>query len=204
MAPLITPDCWQVKAMFHDANTNWSNVYGIDVGAIPVLTQGAADDVRNAFLDSWNANLADLCPAETGFDGVVVTDTRTEGGPQFTADANAVGTAVSDRSPDQLAVVVTLRTALRTRAGRGRTYLGGFAELTNDANGRITAACMEACGDYIQAIIGDLAAASFSGDLAVISRKDPPLGYTGQGRQIVSFEVRDNQWDQQRRRVAAS
>lgn len=204
MSALVVPNAWQAKVIFHDANTEWSNLYGIDVGALPTLTQTVTNEAEDVVHDAWVAQLQGLCPAEVGYDGIILTDLRTEGAPQFSAGQAAVGTAGTDRLPDQLAVVCTLRTAFRTKAGRGRSYIGGFAEASNTAAGKIAAATMTAVEAYVNAIKSGWSGASFSGDLGVISRKDPAFGTTGTIRPVVSLEVRDDQWDNQRRRVAAA
>jgi hypothetical protein len=204
MGALVCPNAWQAKVMFHDANVSWSNILGIDVGVIPTLTQALTDEAEDVVHDSFDTHLKTLCPAEVEYDGIVLTDLRVEGGPQFTKLQTVVGTAGTDRLPDQLAVVVTLRTSLRTKAGRGRTYLGGFAEASNDAAGKIAAATVTACEAYMNDIKTGWAGATFTGDLGVISRKDPAFGFTGTIRPVVSLEVRDDQWDNQRRRRAGT
>src|ERR1051325_10526629 len=205
MTTLIVPNAWQVKFAWHDADATYSNVVGMDVGTLPPLTQAAADEAAASVAAAFTASgIDDILADEVVLDELVVTDLRTEGAPQYVGVVSSPGTNAADRLPDQLAIVVTLRTALRTKSGRGRIYMGGFCESSSDSAGNIVGATATAVADFWNAIKSAWSGDSYSGDLGVISRKDPAFGYTGTIRPVTSLEVRDNKWDSQRRRSVAS
>lgn len=204
MAVLHVPNAWQIKVVFTTTQDTFSNLYGLDVGALEVLTQGATDDIAAAIATAFDDNLQAVFADTCSIDRVQVTDLRTIGAAQFEASIGHAGSISGDRMPDQNAVVVTLRTALRTKAGRGRTYLAGFAEGSNSVDGTISAGAANAASNYIGDMISNLSGLSTTGDLGVISRKDPAFGFTGTIRPIVSWLVRSSVWSSQRRRRRAA
>lgn len=60
------------------------------------------------------------------------TDLRTEGAPTYSNTTPILGTDASEPIPPGTAAVITLRTALRGRSYRGRTYYGGLGESRMD------------------------------------------------------------------------
>lgn len=198
MTALICPNAWHVQQFFTSDEDTWSNVFGADVGALVNLTQANSDSLTDAIQDAWNDHLKALVDASVTLDKIVVTDVRTEGAPQFFKSYATAGTATGDRLPDELAVVLTLRTGLRTKAGRGRMYLAGFAEGSNAGGGVIDSATVTAVEDYGAQLKSSMAGLSW--DLGVISRHAPAFGTTGTIRPVTALEVRNNVWKSQRRR----
>lgn len=100
-------------------------------------------DLSNSLNSSiFTAFKSKLSPAVT-FYGWDVIDMRSFGAPAWvTPYAGAPGTGTGDEMPPSVCVVVTLRTALRGRAYRGRQYVAGFEE-PQITNGVWLAACTD-------------------------------------------------------------
>lgn len=117
-----------------------------------------------------------------------------------------LGTGVSDELPKQIAAVVTLRTAKAGRSFRGRAYLPGFDEAANDPTGHIIDACKTALNNFAA---GFLPVFNHDGmqlvvwNRPVIDRR-PGMGCAvlrpGSIENVTTAIVRDNRWDNQRRR----
>lgn len=90
-----------------------------------------ATDLADAVTLMWSGtntpagNIEALYPAAIGVDGVKVDELDSSGRnvSQGLASLALVGTGTGEALPPQNAVVVSLRTLLPTRAGRGRFYL---------------------------------------------------------------------------------
>lgn len=109
------------------------------------------------------------------------------------ADVNLAGTATGNAFPADVAIVVSLRTELANRRGRGRFYLPQPAVSTGTAPGRLVAATQTALADAL--------ANAWAGFNVTAS----PVVYSRTSRateDITSFNVGD-MFDTQRRRENA-
>lgn len=109
----------------------WSNIYWFYKDPFDVNDlQALATQVKTSLVD----NLVDRLALTTSIYSVVATDERTQDGAIRTGVyTGGTGDQTGDILPLNLALVVTLRTDLRGRAYRGRTYLSGYveAQMTN-------------------------------------------------------------------------
>jgi hypothetical protein len=113
--------------------TTWDNQEVVNVFGFSLtvtLTQTVTDSIAGALSPLYDA----LVPYMFNANHIaqpVVTDLRTEGGPQFTsANVNwpKSGTSGADPLPGQNAALVTWKTATRGKSFRGRSYFGGLTE----------------------------------------------------------------------------
>lgn len=120
-----------------------------------------------------------------------------------------VGTdATTGELPPQVALVITLRTALAGPRFRGRIYLPGFSEATSLA-GACVSGNAENARLFVAGISTDLSTSGLT--LAVFSRPvdadptaTPPIaGRAGLGTAVTSIVTRNLVWDTQRRRAIA-
>lgn len=96
---------------------------------------------------------------------------------------NLVGTAAGDALPAEVALVVSLRTPLANRSGRGRFYLPQPAASTLDVDGTLDAAVQ---GSLADALAAAWAAANGAGENPVVySRTNRTV------QSITSFDVGD-------------
>lgn len=190
-------------------------------GALAVLVYGAgAQEWTNTFYFKkanyiytdqealatlmWNWSANNLMPwlsGEATLKKVLVYDMRAEGQPVVEFDA---GTVLGGRTGTMNAVnatlVVTLRTALRGRSYRGRSYVSGFSE--NDADAfQVHAAAVTAGVEAAYQDIGITVAAQ-SWQYCVCSRfnagvQRPTALLTG----ITLVELRSSVYGSQRRRL---
>lgn len=144
----------------------------------------------NALHDS--SGLAAVQPATVTIDRVGVRDLRVANQAMHEADVNSPGTGTGDLLVRAASVVVTMRTNLAGRSFRGRSYVPGFNEAQNGADGTIAPAASAAAAAWISGI--RTAATARGHTLAVAS---PKLGLS---TPVTSQLVRDNVWDVQRRR----
>lgn len=115
-----------------------------------------------------STNVLQLLDSEVTLDKVVLTDHRTEGAPQVEVDLSGkAGTVAGDIAPRKLAIVATLRTALRGRSYRGRVYVSGLAE-GNLENGVWSASSLAEVDEWLTLIGNNAASEGF--DWGVLSR----------------------------------
>jgi hypothetical protein len=107
---------------------------------------------------------------------------------------NQAGTNGSDPLPPQTALCVTLYTALRGRAHRGRFYLPALTEGSNGTGGTVAAGTIsDLSAQFTAAFITNLVGTGVS--LVVASYLAP-----GSAENVVSILI-NNTWDTQRRRA---
>ena len=135
---------------------------------------------------SWRS----FAPTTTTLDQFVYTPL--DGTTASTVITHAlVGAQAGDAMPASVALVVTLRTALRGRSHRGRVYQGPWTEVTNGAGGTPSSTQVGFVAGQWTAF---LAALSGSGVSLVVASY---LHSTAEN--VVSCTV-DQRWDTQRRR----
>lgn len=161
------------------------------------LTTGAQFTALNAFFSTTNL-----------ITGVQLLDIRTPNQPLVSSTGGAVaGASASPSMPNEVSVVVTLRTGRTGPSGRGRSYIPGWATNALGAGNVVAAAAVTALGNWAATWSGILSAQGLTFSLALPAR----AAYTGvTGTQhparsanmlaITSTQVRDNHWDTQRRR----
>jgi hypothetical protein len=159
------------------------------------------ESVTQALADSWasdlnalhdSSGLAAVQPASITLDRVGLRDLRTANNPLIESPVNSAGTGAGDLLARALAVVCTLRTAKAGKSYRGRTYVPGFNEAQNAADGTIAASATAAANAWLTGI--RTAATARGHTLAVASTK------LGISTPVTAQVVRDNVWDVQRRR----
>lgn len=137
MPPLVVPDGMLVVCKGTNLGRPWANVWGLDTGGPTFLDQSLANSIGASFRAFYNT-LSSSLVNEWTLDEILVQDLQTGTAPAFAATITPmVGTNTGDPLPAHLAIVATHRTALRGRSYRGRTYLNGWSEAANDANGRV-------------------------------------------------------------------
>jgi len=141
----------------------WRNIYHADFPG--TFDQGWADDVADDIVAAYNALSAFLHP-DTRIDHITINNLSATPNPVLFAAVTpaAVGVSTSDALPPNLALPVSWKTATAGRSGHGRTFLPGWAENANTAEGGPSSAVLTAVGDYIDAMLG-----STNFDLAIVS-----------------------------------
>lgn len=201
MAPGIfvpVPNCMQLVVEWGNSSIQWTNGFWFrKEGFVTADLQDAAEalnavlvtDYLSAMMSAWYLRK------------VTAIDMTEQGAPSYihTNGVNAGGTG-GDVAPITNCLVVTLRTAKRGRAYRGRLYLAGFeqddlnAQQLNDAG---------VIGDVelaMQAVLADMATAGFTWVVAHRYTGSTPLE-TGTSEAVTSTEVRNNYLGSQRRRT---
>lgn len=129
---------------------------------------------------------ASMTTPDVGLDRITTGEITTATGQQQALRetvTNLVGTAVGDAMPAEVALVVSLRTPLANRRGRGRFYLPQPAASTLAVDGRLDPAQQATLADSLAAA---WAAANGAGEVPVV--------YSRTGREvqaITSFDVGD-------------
>jgi hypothetical protein len=156
---------------------------------------------------TWNA-LAAFLPTTTSLAFVSLRDRNAEDQPITSSNGAAhPGTSVSPSLPNEVAAVLTLRTAFTGPAHRGRIYVPGLATNALGAGNVIAAAAVTALANWGSIIAGVLQGQGYLFCIGHTHR----LAYTGiNGAQhperpagtvpVQAVVMRDNHWDTQRRR----
>jgi hypothetical protein len=194
MPALVIPASVQVRLHWQLNGVDAFNVLGGAVAGGFANSQAIANALGAAILGHYTSSgLAALCATTTSLISAGVRDIRVGNQPEFVSVAAAVpGTGAGNPLPNELAAVVTLRTALAGKSYRGRVYLAGFNVAQNDAAGRIVAALNAAMVTFVTNVQTDMAAQGIT--LAVLSRVH------NVATPVTGITTLDTLWDSQRRR----
>lgn len=194
MPSLVIPTAVQVRLRWTFNGIAGYNVIGGTVGGGFANSQAIANTIGTAVNGHFTTSgLAALCATTTSLLGVGVRDIRVANQPEFQSAAAAVpGTGAGNPLPNEVAAVVTLRTALAGRSYRGRAYFSGFIVGENSATGSIVAGLNTALVTFVTNVQTDLAASGIT--MAVLSRTHLS------GTPVTLIQTRDSEWDTQRRR----
>lgn len=208
--PVVVPSCAQITI-------NWTNaagrgghnvLYGRYAGAF-AGTVAQANSIMTAFTTggAWTA-LAAFFATTAAISGVSIRDVSTPNAPLITStNAPVPGTSASPEMPDEVALVITLRTAFTGPGFRGRVYVPGWATNALATGNVAAAAAVTALNSWGGTFSGAIGAGGYTWVLGQPARAQ----YTGStGRvhparaamstTISQTTVRDNHWDTQRRR----
>lgn len=198
------------------------NVIGVNAGAT-AINQSTANGLGTAIKGAFNSGLyKNHVHPSVALAAVGIRDIRDINLPEYLDSGAAVaGAATGDALARQVALVVSLRTAHAGRGYRGRIYLGGFDENSEDSDGTASAALVTDAGTFITAVQGAINAQGMS--MAVVGKNKlarsivttvtNPDGTTstktksypataGHVDTVISIQVRNDTWDSQRRRTS--
>lgn len=206
--PLVLANAVHVRLIWTINSVACSNILGGSVSGGFVNSQAHADSLAaNVVAGFTSSGLKALTSSNSGLDGVGIRDLRTANQAEYTNTAlGLVGTGTADALPNQLAAVVTLRTAMAGKSFRGRVYIPGADEDENDVSGRIVGAYNTAAVAFVTAVAAAMATEGIN--LCVLSAPRyanlvPPLDiqtWPGALTPVTSITARDNHWDSQNRR----
>ena len=209
--PIVIPNAIQMRFRWSllDGKVAHNVFYG-QVGGGFVATAAIAEALRAGIsgAGAWTA-LAAYIASGASLAGVDLLDVRSVGNAIVSSTGAALpGTSASTALPDEVAAVLTLRTAKTGQGNRGRAFIPGFASNACGASGVILAATVTALSNFGGALPG-----LFLGQSITMSIGNPArAGYTSPktGRvfaprsaglvTVTSVVCRDNHWDTQRRR----
>lgn len=157
--------------------------------------------------NNWTA-LAGFLATSTILTGVLIRDRNAEDQPIIPSSvAGAAGTSPSAALPNEVAAVVTKRTAFTGQAHRGRIYIPGWATNALGTGNVIAAGAVTALNNWASIIAGVLQSQGYLFGIGHPHRvayqsangtqhAERPAGFVP----ITAVTVRDNHWDSQRRR----
>lgn len=210
MPALVIPNTVMVRVLWSLNGREANNVLGMVVAGGFTVTQTVCNSLGNAIASAFNTSgFAADCPAGVTCNGIGMRDIRSADQAEFISVTSPVaGTASSDMLPRNVALVVTLRTALAGRRFRGRVYLGGISENANTGDAECATDVRDDARDFVTAI--QTAMSAVGGQLAVMSRPlyntdtPPALIRPGLSTPVTAAVVRNGVWDSQRRRSGRS
>lgn len=177
------------------------NVLGVVNAGNVAITQALTNTIGTAIKSALTSSAYGTKVATVvSLANIGLRDIRTANQPEFLDSGAAVaGTAAGDLLPPAVSFCVTLRTAFAGRSFRGRCYLWGYTEASNNATGGLVAATAEVA--FVTAIKSALVASSL--DLGVLSRpgvhsNGPSAGFV---TPVTTVIARDLVFDTQRRRA---
>lgn len=187
------------NVLYGQVSSGFSPTPSVADAILTALTAGA----------SWTAMATHLATT-TALASITLRDVRQENQPLVqSAGAAHPGTDSSIALPLEVALVITLRTALVGRANRGRVYVPGYGAAQNLAGNVASATCVT----DTQSWFNNNVFPAFSGSGMILSLGHPRRqAYTSPvtGREFPARDaglvpitlgvVRDNHWDSQRRR----
>lgn len=137
--------------------------------ALSPLSQTEIEDLAANVASVWEGKVMPLITSNVELVQVVATDVSSQTGVQGSAVSGTVGASGSAPLPPNIATCVSIKTALRSRNGRGRCYIPGVGEDKVDGAGTITPAYRAALETAFVDLALDLAAAPTPCNLGVLS-----------------------------------
>ena len=207
--PLVMGTAVQVRLHWSYNGKPAFNVLGGIVGGGYINSQAHADSLSAAVMGHFTTSgLRALMATTTSLLAVGIRNLRIANEAEFPSASGGplAGTGAGFPMPNEVAAVVTLRTAKAGKSFRGRNYFSGGVVGENDAAGHIVSAFNTALAAFMADVSTDMTAEGIT--LAVISRPRfanllPPLDietYAGNITAVTSILTRDTKWDSQRRR----
>lgn len=177
--PVFIPNCAAIRLLWDLPNgKRATNVLHATHTGSPPSTQTAVNALYTAISTALTSSgLAAALANTTDLVGVGVRNMADNGSGQGFSEATSnlgatPGTGGTNALPPNVSFVVTLRTGLSRQANRGRVYLPGFVEETNNApGGIITDTAKNAAVDFIGRVSAALTAASMTLCIAHPARK---------------------------------
>jgi hypothetical protein len=204
------PNCAQITLRFLLGSGSVANVvtHGSYNGGFSG-SQAQANAILTALSSGaqWTALAPHLAPT-VNFFGVSIRDLNAEDQPIIDSNVpGGSGTSSGTELPDEVAVVVTKRTAFTGPEHRGRMYIPGWATTALGANNTVAAATVTALGNWASIVAGVYSNSGYTfcighrHRLAYTSAAGTPIPERLAGTvPITNVAVRDNHWDSQRRR----
>lgn len=208
--PKIVPSCAQIVLRWTQESGKPAHniLYGRYSGAFSgTVAQANAIFAALSAGSAW-VGIQGSINVNTSFAGVGIRDVNSPNAVEIDSTTAAVpGTQTGLSLPNEVAIVVSLRTAFSGRANRGRMYLPGWGIGALSAGNLILAALVTNLNVWAATIGPALAAQGYTWVLGQPARQ-AYIGTTGtshparpaQSTPITQALVRDNHWDSQRRR----
>lgn len=218
---LQIPNAAQLRLLWSINGQLAINVLGASHVGTVTFNQALADALGSSIKAAYTANLA---PHQAAAASLVFVGIRSLSSPNLQewrdTGAAAGGTAVGDPLPAEVALCITLRTGQSGKSFRGRCFLPGFAESTNDTNGLISTAASTAAVAFITAVRSSLTANNLTmavltrpayeqiverttlvpGQEPIVDRISHQTAKAGAFTNVTSVESRTPRWEAQRRR----
>lgn len=196
----ITNTTWKVSCSGTLPHSEiWANIWHIRSISMPSAAfHGPEAEEVAAHFEAFYDGIKELLDPTWALSSINVTDISGTGSDPTYVPVNVVGTGTGGPLPTTAAVVLSLTTATGTRRGRGRIYLGGFAESANNggSSARLHATARDLIGAEAQALQTALSTNPPNigpWEVAVFSRMD------NESRPVTAFRV-GTIFDTQRRR----
>lgn len=220
ISPVIA-NCVEVRLLWSINGQGAVNVLHGQVGTF-TSNQATCNTLGAAIKAAFTSNLGTLCTVNTILARVGLRDLRQANQTEYLDTGSVVpGTGTGDALPAQIAMCLTLRTALSGKSYRGRIYLGGFSETQSDVNGQIIAGATTAALAFMTAVQNAMSSSQIT--LGIASRPaeaytivksvhhadgtdTETLMVTGKARTggitpVTAVVQRDVKWETQRRRM---
>jgi len=204
------PSCVQVR-------WNFAVVSGVSAHVVTHARYGSGftptTAVANSILSALGGGLSStgvlgFMATQTSLTGISLRDLNVENQPFVDSNGAAhPGTGTGSAQPSEVAVVLTLRTALVGQANRGRIFLPGWSTNALGANDTIAGPAVTALDNFASG----LAQVYSDNALTLVLGHFSRIAYTGVNGKphearppgtvdVTGVLLRDNHWDTQRRR----
>lgn len=197
MAFIPTANCARVIIGFATGSEAFSNTFHATKAG---FTSVDMSNLATA-LDTWmNTNWKPSWPSSMTYTGITVYDIRTSTGERVFVNTGAgAGAVAGSMLPNNVAGVVTLRTAERGRSARGRVYVAGLREEDIDA-GALNAGAETRCESYVGSVRATILAQGWSMVIRSIQQDGQVLDEANT-RVVTAYEMRSPKPGTQRRRI---
>lgn len=214
--PVTIANGIQVSINWGQGTRTYRNILHGTTSAARPLPTSLAEALFTAFKSALTSSAwGSQIHTDMSMTGVTIKDLNSASQPNvFSTSAAQSGTGAGIALPNQVAIVVTLATALSGRAFRGRLYLGGLDSGTVLNSDQHTAASGTDAANFVNAVLAAMSTNGitpgvFGRALQAGETKPPPGSTTGnplpaRGAQmtpITQARITSQRFDTQRRRL---
>ena len=209
--PLVIPNVVQLRLRWDIGGVRFPNnvLHASNPASVPISTT-LCDTITNGInADARATTYQGFLGLTNAFLGIGLKNLDTARQAEFIDTVGGfTGTDTADDLPPSTALVVSLKTAVSGPRGRGRVYMCGLTESSNDSGGHAILGAANAAAGFIQAVSD----AVFAVGMALCVANRGHLAYTSPftgaevpaedpgSNDVLSIAVQDLVWDSQRRR----
>ncbi|HKZ21563.1 MAG TPA: hypothetical protein VJQ57_15840 [Acidimicrobiia bacterium] len=151
---IVIPDHARVTVEGTLLGRPWANVFYVDKNSSALLTQAEGSDIADIFELAWSTHLDGVFSNDWAMQTIRVADVQTSTSPSYQYSKSLAGALTNETLSPDTCGIVSWATNLRGPRYRGRTYLAGWTEASNEDTGRPSSGAqgaMQSWADYLLA-----------------------------------------------------
>lgn len=153
---VVIPGCARVTVEGTLLGRSWANVFHVDKGGSTLLNGLTAEAIADVFESMWDTYLDSVFSNDWTMATIRVADLQTSTSPSFNFAKSLAGALTNETLAPDTCGIVSWQTGLRGPRYRGRTYLCGWTEASNEDTGRPSTGAQAAMQDWADGLVTNL------------------------------------------------